>query len=328
MLIDWHSHWLSPSVVELLEQRSQPPCLTQDARGRWLCMPRGKLSFGLDYHETETMLAGMKASGIDHAVLSLAGLFGLDTLPAEEAVPLLTGYNRELAMLCQQYPKKLSGLAALPLNDLEVAKACLETALADGLIGAILPIDAFRDPVSLIPLGPLLACLNSHDAHLFLHPGPWPGTNYQAPPSTDYDPLNTALRHSVLGVQAAISEAVLTLCLTDCLAPYPTLNIQVANLGGNLPWLVERMDHLQRLRTPEARPPSERLDRIWVDTATFGPRAIGLAAEVFGVQRLLFGSDAPIFSRQASRDALSQVEAGASVANASLRLLRHYRHDI
>nr|WP_245584225.1 amidohydrolase family protein [Saccharospirillum impatiens] len=270
----------------------------------------------------------MDAAGIDHGVLSLAGLFGVDTLPASEAVPLLTGYNRDLAELCRTYPKRFSGLAALPLQDLDQAKHELETAIASGLIGAILPIDAFRSPTDVAILHPLLACLNRLGAHLFLHPGPWPGRTYPAAIEDVSSPLNTALRHSVLSVQAAVSEAMLTLCLTDCLSPYPDLTVQVANLGGNLAWLVERMDHLQQLRAPDSLPPGEQLGRVCVDTATFGPRAIDMAAEVFGVDRLLFGTDAPIFDRDQSRNGLEASRVGSDVLAASWRLLTRYRTEI
>lgn len=293
-----------------------------------LCMPRGELEFGVDYHDVSLIHMRMRAAGIDHGVLSLAGLFGLDTLPANEAVPLLSSYNRDLADLCRTNATQFSGLAALPLHDLNQAERELESALAAGLIGAILPIDAFRNPADVLELRPLLGCLNRHGAHLFLHPGPWPGSAYTGATVDTSSALNTALRHSVLGVQAAISEAMLTLCLTDCLDPYPHLTVQVANLGGNLAWLAERMDHLQQLRAPDARSPSKQFGRVYVDTATFGPRAIDLAAKVFGADRLLFGTDAPIFDRDHSRNGLEASLVGPTVFDTSWRLLIRFRPSL
>lgn len=293
-----------------------------------LRMPRGELEFGEDYYDVSLIHMRMRAAGIDHGVLSLAGLFGLDTLPANEAVPLLGLYNRDLADLCRKNPTRFSGLAALPLHDLYQAERELETALSAGLIGAILPIDAFRNPTDVEELRPLLSCLNRYGAHLFLHPGPWTGSAYAGATVDATSALNTALRHSVLGVQAAISEAMLTLCLTDCLDPYPELTVQVANLGGNLPWLVERMDHLQQLRAPDAQVPSKRFSRVHVDTATFGPHAIDLAAKVFGADRLLFGTDAPIFDRDHSRNGLEASLVGPTVFDTSWRLLTRYRPSL
>lgn len=329
MYVDWHCHWVSPALVSHLRRRvSAPHLVATDSGLTRLYMPRGELEFDPDLHDVSVMMTRMRAAGIDHSVLSLAGLFGVDTLPATEAVPLLGSYNRDLASLCRTNPGRFSGLAALPLHDLRHAERVLETALAEGLIGAVLPINAFRNPTDVMELRPLLDCLNRHRAHLFVHPGPWPGRAFTEAIVDTSSALNTALRHSVLGVQAAISEAMLTLCLTDCLDPYPDMTVQVANLGGNLAWLAERMNHLQQRRVPDAQSPSQRLSRVYVDTATFGPLAIDLAARVFGADRLLFGTDAPIFGREHSRNGLEGSRAASIVFDTSLRLLTRHRSSL
>ena len=71
--------------------------------------------------------------------------------------------------------------------------------------------------------------------------------------------------------------------------------MQVANLGGTLPFVLERMDHIDRIRHAEDPPASARLRRVFVDTASFGPRAIRATVEALGADRVLFGTDHPIF---------------------------------
>jgi len=83
--------------------------------------------------------------------------------------------------------------------------------------------------------------------------------------------------------------------MTDFLAPYSRLTVQIANIGGTLPAVIERMDHAARVRTPDRPLPSAGLGRVFVDTASMGPAAIEAAAAAFGPDRVLFGTDCPIF---------------------------------
>ncbi len=130
---------------------------------------------------------------------------------------------------------------------------------------------------------------------------------------------NDNLRHIVLGVQARLSEVVLTLAMTDLLDGYPRVTFQVANLGGAIPMLVERLDHVSAVRFPDAPLPSTRLRRLYVDTATFGPRGIARAAEVFGADRVLLGTDCPIFETGRTLDAVMASGLAAAQIDGVLR---------
>ena len=88
---------------------------------------------------------------------------------------------------------------------------------------------------------------------------------------------------------------MVTLLFTDFLDAYPDVTVQVANLGGTLPMVIERMDHASKLRTPHAELPSSRADRVTVDCSSLGPRAIEIAAAVYGADRIVLGTDCPIF---------------------------------
>jgi hypothetical protein len=63
-------------------------------------------------------------------------------------------------------------------------------------------------------------------------------------------------------------------------ARYPDASVVVHNLGGNIPYEVERMDHRCLLDTPDEELPSGRFRRaaaVYVDCNSFGPRAIEAA---------------------------------------------------
>jgi predicted TIM-barrel fold metal-dependent hydrolase len=94
--------------------------------------------------------------------------------------------------------------------------------------------------------------------------------------------------------------------LFDFLVPYPEVTVQVANLGGAIPFLIERMDEVCRQQLKGDALPSSRMQRCYVDTASFGPRAIELAVACFGADHVLLGTDCPIFDTQRMLDAIAE----------------------
>jgi predicted TIM-barrel fold metal-dependent hydrolase len=261
-------------------------------------------------------VAAMEHWGIARQVLSLSGLFGVECLPGEEAAPLCAAFNGEAAEAVARHPDRFAALAVLPLANPVCAAAELERAHAIGLCGAVLPADAFLLPEDATRLAPVLAAADRLGSHLFVHPGP-----VIPPPERmvrDAPGHEAWQRRIVLETQAQLSEAVVTLGLSDLLAAYPRATVQVANLGGTIPFLIERMDEVAR---GEALPlPSGRLRGGWlhVDTASFGPRAIAAAVACFGAERVLLGSDCPIFD--AGR-AVQAVEAAGLDSSAKALVL-------
>ena len=141
---------------------------------------------------------------------------------------------------------------------------------------------------------PLLEVANRHRAILFIHHGPRPGDAF---PKVAGDTDNARRRNGTLDMQASLSSVMVTLCLTDYLAPYPDATIHVHNLGGNIPYEVERMDHRCLLDTPKEELPSARFRRskVYVDCNSFGPRAIEAAVRLYGAERIVCGTDGTEF---------------------------------
>jgi predicted TIM-barrel fold metal-dependent hydrolase len=98
----------------------------------------------------------------------------------------------------------------------------------------------------------------------------------------------------------------------------------VVNLGGGFPMLVERMDHVVATRDPGAPRPSALLGRIMFDTASLGPRALELAVNVLGAERIMLGTDFPIFATDVTTQALATaaIPEAARIAIASGNALR------
>ena len=302
MIVDWHVHWLPPQLADALRARAQPPRIVGGPEGERLDVHREVLPVTPALFESGARLEFMDRHGVSRQVLSLPGLFGIDSLPADEAAPLVRRFNDALAGLMADLPDRFSGLAALPLADPAAAVEELARAMdITGFVGAILPADAFLTRREAEAWAPLLEAANARRAHVFIHPGPVPPGGAGPPP--DFGD-NTNLRHIVLDVQARLSAVTVTLTLTDFLDAFPEITVQVANLGGSVPMMVERMDHVSARRTPDAPLPSSRMSRIYVDTSSFGPRSIALAAGTFGAERVLLGTDHPIFDTARTLEAV------------------------
>lgn len=305
-VIDAHAHFLPESLVSALRSRSDAPDIRREPDGgESFGIYRTRMPYGRTYDALDARLSQMEELGVDRQILSLPGLFGIDSRPAPQALPLVRAFNDGIADLVRQHPERFSGIAALPLADLHVAQEEYRRVRGDlGLSGMILPGDVFVSVAAAERVRPLFELAATIGGLVFVHPGPLPdgtGSAVDAPaPHTD----SVVHRRVTVDIQNRMTEVMVTLALTDFLVPYPSVPVQVANLGGSLPFVIERMDHVYALRHPEAPPPSLSLRSLYVDAASLGPRAIALAAEVYGADRVLFGSDYPVFDDGRSLDAV------------------------
>jgi predicted TIM-barrel fold metal-dependent hydrolase len=159
---------------------------------------------------------------------------------------------------------------------------------------------------------------NRHKAAVFIHHGPRPGDAF---PKVAGGTDNARRRNGTLDMQASLSSVMVTLCLTDLLADYPDATVVVHNLGGNIPYEVERMDHRCLLDTPDEELPSSRFrhaSSVYVDCNSFGPRAIEAAVRLYGAERIVCGTDGSAFGVDWTRNALEKAEIGADAREAIL----------
>lgn len=307
--IDFHCHWVPPALADALRARSAPPMIRVADGVERIIVYRELLPLLDDLIDMDRRIAFMDANSVDVQVLSFPGLFGVDSLPADEAAPLLELFNDALAAEIPARSGRLAGMAALPIADMDLCIQELRKGMNErGFVGAILPANGFVTQQQAAYFEPLLAEANTLGAHLFIHPGPMPGAT--AGGGNDED--NAPLRHIVLNVQALLSEVTMTVTMTDLLDPYPNVTVQVANLGGTMPFIIERLDHVVEQRQPDAPLPSSRMNRVYVDTSSFDTQGIEAAARVFGPDRVLFGSDCPIFSTERIQNAMDHLPRPAS----------------
>ena len=331
MTIDMHTHFVPAPMADALRERREPPWIEAMPDGtERIHLPIEHLAFGPQYMDMDARIEFMDARGVDRQLLSFPGLFGLDSLPADECLPLLKLFNDETAAVCRAHPDRFSGLAALPFADIDAAVAELERGCTElGLAGAILPNNAFVSVAEAEKLRPVFEAASRLKVHLFIHPGrrpdevPPPGTGPKGSPFPDL-----VFARQALGVQAAVAQTTATLLFSDVLDDFPDATVHVANLGGTLPMVIERMEHVAETRdVPGDRPMKRARDsRLHVDCSSLGARALEIAVAIFGADRIVVGTDCPIFSTDwtlaAIRDAdLSDADRRAILHENAERLL-------
>ncbi len=309
-MIDMHAHWKPAEVADALRARAREPRIIRNDDGVEVLKSRmSEEPLAEAFDNPEVHLTRMDRQGVETSVLSLVGTFcWIESQPLDIAAPLCRRVNDRLSAICQEHPGRFAAYAALPLTDIPSAAAELERALAlPGMIGAQLPGNYFLTAAEAEKMRPLLEVANRHHAVLFIHHGPRPGDAY---PKVSGETDNARRRNGTLDMQASLSSVMVTLCLTDVLAPYPDLSVQVHNLGGNIPYEVERMDHRSLLDTPEEELPSSRIRRakVYVDCNSFGPRAIEAAVALYGADRIVCGTDGSAFGVDWTRKALADAQ--------------------
>jgi predicted TIM-barrel fold metal-dependent hydrolase len=311
-MIDMHAHWKPAEVIDALRARTREPYVARDKEGREVIKARyGDELLAEAFDTAQGYLQRMDRQGVETSVLSLLGSFcWIESQPLDVSVPLCRRVNDSLSKTCTAHEGRFAAFAALPLVDITAAAAELERALTlPGIIGAQIPGNGFLTARDAEAMRPLLEVANRHKAILFIHHGPRPGDPF---PKFGKEADNARRRNGTLDMQATLSSVMVTLCLTDYLAPYPDATILVHNLGGNIPYEVERMDHRCLTDSPHEELPSARFRRskVYVDCNSFGPRAIEAAVRTYGADRIVCGTDGTAFGVDWTAKALAEAAIG------------------
>src|SRR5437764_12515584 len=312
-MIDIHAHWRPAEVADALRARTREPRILRNSDGvEVLKAPRmGEAPLAEAFDDLDFHLSRMDRQGVEVSVLSLLGSFcWIEAQPLDVSGPLCRRVNDRLSAICQEHPGRFAAYAALPLADIAAAAAELDRARGlPGMVGAQIPGNAFLTRDDAEAMRPLMEVANRHHAVLFIHHGPRPGDAF---PKVGGDTDNARRRNGTLDMQASLSSAMVTLCLTDCLAPYPDLTVVIHNLGGNIPYEVERMDHRCLLDTPQEELPSSRFRKakVYVDCNSFGPHAIEAAVRLYGAERIVCGTDGTEFGVDWTHKAVTEAEIG------------------
>ena len=263
-------------------------------------------------------VASMDANDVGHGVLSLTTVYGIEQLPSAESVPLCQAFNDAVAEACATYPGRFSGLAALPCADISVMVEEFERIMAKpGMVGGLLQGDGFLSEKRAEQFAPLFEAANRHNAVFLVHYGKI-ANDPEAPKIDKSD--NPHSRIGTLDMQARISQNMLTFCMTDFLKNYPNVSVLLHNLGGNIPFEIERLDHRSMLDRPQDVLPSKRIREasVLVDCNSLGAKSIELAMDAYGIDRIVYGSDGTGFGMDWTNKAIADARIDEAAKQAIL----------
>lgn len=302
--IDMHAHYYG-GLVESLLLRRERPYVSRDEAGRLvLHAMTASTIMTPGYAESPARLAWLDAHGIATQLLTFPGALGVDVLPLQEVGEAILAFNTHLGGICRDSGGRFVGLAGLPLADMDRAAGELRRARRDlGLAGAILPGNFCLTQADLRRLAPVFDAAHETRSLLMIHPGLMPG---ESPPAPYAD--ESVLRASALNLQASLSHMGLSVMAARLAETYPQAVFHLVNLGGTLPFIVERMEAVAASRTPRIAFEREGLRGMVYDCASLGPRALELAVRVMGADRIMLGTDYPIFTPDQVRDTVAAAD--------------------
>lgn len=274
---DVHQHAWPDPLVEELRRRDRSPRVVGD-----VLLLEGEPDFALPPASgVRASLAERRATdatdGVDLALLSLSSPLGIETLPPQEAAPLLDAWHGLAADLTPGHG--LWAATNLVEPDLDALRATLA---APSVHGLQVPATALLDPAALERLAPVLAVVEAADLPVLVHPGP------AAPAAPARGGTSAALPGwwpALTSYTAQLTSAWLAWHVAGR-ALLPGLRVCFVALAGLAPLHHERLT--ARGGTFGAVDPG-----VFYDTSSYGPRAVDAVVRVVGVDPVVHGSDRP-----------------------------------
>ena len=293
-IIDADGHIIERDVLikEYLEEpyRSNPDLLgvpffpTLDGWNRAARRVADGKGKGMPAPDAKAWLAFLDDASVDASVLYPTNGLAYGLIKDKEwAAVLARGYNNYLYdNFLKPAPKRLKGMALIPLQDISEAVKELRRAVTElGMVGAILPAVGLRRPFGESYYDPLYAEVQRLGCMFAIHGAPAQGLGF--------DFFERLVEARALSHPFAQMIHLTSLVLNGVLERFPTLRLSFMEAGaGWVPFLLKRLDRESRNRGAGLKSlPSEQLrsDRIFfhceLDEAMLAVAVTALSADQF-----------------------------------------------
>lgn len=281
MRLDVHAHYFSAGYLELLERSGMRKDITEP--GRRTMPPSREADF-------EERFAAMDRAQVQMQILSCSGVVPYHEHEAT-AVACARYVNDEYAGLAREFPERFAAFVVLPQPHVEASLRELARGLDElGAVGVTMATDVLGRGLGDAAWDPIYAELDRRSAVLFVHPA---GLACASPT------LVTSGLTWPLGAPFEDTMCALQLMQAGFASRFPRIKAILPHLGGTLPFLIQRLDHMANRFMAGKGIPREIARRFWYDTVNGYPPALRLAVETFGIDRLLFGTDWPFWKGEA-----------------------------
>ncbi|GAA0822033.1 amidohydrolase family protein [Streptosporangium amethystogenes subsp. fukuiense] len=271
MTVDVHQHLWTPAFVDTLRRRTAAPRLDG-----WILHTDGEPPYRVNPADHDLAARLALNSDLALALVSLSSPLGIESLPPEESWPIIDAYHEDALAL----PAPFGAWAATCLSEIDPGRLAesLDTRHAGrGFAGLQLPATTLRDAAGLAEVAPLLDVLSERDLPLFVHPGPAPEAEEAGVPGwwPAVVPYVQQM-HAAWYAFAAFGRA-----------RHPRLRVCFSLLAGLAPLHSERLAN----RGGEGRGQVD--PGVFLETSSYGPRAIDAIIRELGVDVVVSGSDQP-----------------------------------
>ncbi len=231
----------------------------------------------------------MDSLGVDVHVLSPFSGFYNYNLDAEIALATSKDTNDEISQMIKAWPERFSGLAALPMQDVNAAIAELERAVVQlGLKGAMINDHINGRWLDEPEFLPFWKAAEELGAMILFHQG---GGTIVSSRITRYHMPNT------MGNLADRTVTFSTLVMGGVMDACPDLKICLSHGGGYTCHGIDRIDRgwkgLSESETKISKPPSAYLRSFYYDCIVYTEEALRYLIDTVGPDRVLFGTDWP-----------------------------------
>jgi uncharacterized protein len=239
-------------------------------------------------------LAAMDAAGLDVQVISLTSP-GLHNLSPADATRLQVETNDRIAQFVNAQPDRFQGFATLALPAPGAAARELERAVVElGLNGALLFGRTGERNLDHPDNWPIFEAAASLRAPLYIHPQiPQPRVRGALYSGFD-DAVDTAFATFGIGWHYESGVQFLRLALAGVFDRFPDLQVLLGHWGEVVLFYLDRADGLaMQAQLPRRFSEYVRSNAYITAGGVYSQRYLRWAAEVVGVERLLFATDYP-----------------------------------
>src|SRR5208337_3771330 len=291
-VIDIHSHFFPSAWPDLAARYGTPdwPWIKHTEPGKADIMV-GDRFFRHIYSacwDPEVRLREMDRDGVDLQVISATPVLFAYERPVEQALDCARLFNDAALELCSRGKGRLKSFCQVPLQDTDAACKELTRCMGAGHLGVQIGNHVGGKNLDDPGVVTFLHHCADEGAAVLVHP--WEMLGRERMPKY--------MMPWTVGMPAETQLSVVALILSGAFDRLPgTLRICFAHGGGSFAFLLGRLENAWH-RHPVARgecklPPSQYLNRFYVDSAVFDQRTLQFLVGTMGEDQVMLGSDYP-----------------------------------
>lgn len=294
--IDFHAHTVPAAYLELVRGGEVPDARMDRDGNRDILTIHADMAAGPvaqrlpvvpGYFDPDVRLAVMDAAGVDIHVLSPIQFLYHYWVRADLAADLARVVNDGIAEMVKAAPRRLVGMATLPLQDPDATLRELDRVHALGFRAVEIGTHVAGVGLDAPTLERFYARAETLGTVVFVHP--------YAPLGRDR--LGAYFLRNLLGNPFETAVAMGQLIFGGVLDRFPGLRLVFAHGGGAVPYVIGRLERGYTVepgcRAAGGRSPATHLGRVYYDTITHDIQALQYLIARVGASQIVMGSDWP-----------------------------------